>query len=115
MRRVPYLVCAVIILVSASSSQAWAAGWKLQTTPNPSANYNALTAVTTTSASNAWAVGYEGSNLGSSEVGLIEHYTGAWSVDSLPTAPGGLELWGVKATSASNVWAVGFTSPQNLP
>ena len=55
-----------------------------------------------TSASNAWAVGFEGRNT------LILHWNGhAWKQVASPSMTGGTLLTGVAASSPANVWAVG--------
>jgi eukaryotic-like serine/threonine-protein kinase len=67
-----------------------------------------LTAVTATSADNAWAVGSSGSF--ASPTPLIAHWNGtSWRQVPGSGLPSG-ELAAVAATSASNAWAVGSTA-----
>jgi hypothetical protein len=77
--------------------------WRQVASPSPAPN-SVLAAVTATSASNAWAVGYTRTGFKT----LIAHWNGAhWARVASPT-PGPLsQLLGVAATSASNAWAVG--------
>ena len=78
--------------------------WSVVSSPSPSAANNDLTAVSGSSASDVWAVGWtlDGSV-------LIEHYDGSsWSVVSNPAVPSGSVLYGVKAISSTNAWAVGY-------
>ena len=67
-----------------------------------------LNAVTATSASNAWAVGYSPGET------LIERWNGkAWKfVNSLNLGASG-DLYGVAAPSASDAWAVGYLPGQS--
>jgi hypothetical protein len=87
-------------------------GWKQVASPNPAGSSlgNSLSAVTLTSATNAWAAGSYINSAGGS-LTLILHWNGtAWkqtaSPNLGPTFPGD-NLSGVAATSASNAWAVG--------
>ena len=77
--------------------------WRQVASPNPAPN-SVLTAVTATSARNAWAVGYTRTGFKT----LIARWNGAhWARVPSPT-PGPLsQLFGVTATSARNAWAVG--------
>jgi hypothetical protein len=76
--------------------------WSEVSTPGPPESY--LYDVAATSATNAWAVGY---NTGTSIGGdVILHWNGtAWK--QVPAPSSGVYLKGVAATSTSNAWAVG--------
>jgi hypothetical protein len=77
--------------------------WKHVASPSPAGN-SLLTAVTATSARNAWAVGYTRN----SDKTLIVRWNGtAWRQVPSPTPGQFSELAGVAATSARNAWAVG--------
>jgi hypothetical protein len=88
--------------------------WAQVPSPNPggSSHGNLLFGLTATSASNAWAVGYDTS--GSDATTLVLHWNGkSWSRTHSPNratgaAPDIDHLQGVTATSASNAWAVGY-------
>lgn len=68
-----------------------------------------ISGVATTSASDAWAVGYSGVYDKNQET-LLLHWNGrSWTQVTTPKPVSG-ELDGVYAESASNVWAVGFAS-----
>jgi hypothetical protein len=113
-------------VAATSSTNAWAVGyyldntahnrtliehwngkaWQIQPSPNPGASYDELYSVAATSATNAWAVGFELGTPGKRT--LIEHWNGtAWKVQRSPTPPTVLGLSGVTATSSTNAWAVG--------
>jgi hypothetical protein len=77
--------------------------WKYVASPSPASN-SVLAAVTATSASDTWAVGYTRNKYRT----LIERWNGAaWQQVSSPTPGQFSQLVGVTATSASNAWAVG--------
>jgi hypothetical protein len=77
--------------------------WKHVASPSP-AGGSVLTAVTATSASNAWAVGYTRN----SEKTLIMRWNGtSWKQAPSPTPGQFSQLLGVAATSTRNAWAVG--------
>ena len=79
--------------------------WKYVASPSPASN-SVLAAVTATSASNTWAVGYTRNRYRT----LIERWNGTgWTRVSSPNPAGGSALIGVAATSATNAWAVGCT------
>jgi hypothetical protein len=68
-----------------------------------------ISAVSATSASNAWAVGYSGI-YNVNQKTLLLHWNGSkWTPMTTPKPVYG-ELDGVYATSPDNAWAVGFTS-----
>ena len=108
-----------------SSASAWAVGsydatatagdnlavqwngtaWSKARTPNPSPTFNSLTGVSTTSASDAWAVGIAETT--ASGTVLILHWNGAaWSKVKSPN-PAGASLTAVSADSGTDAWAVG--------
>ena len=78
--------------------------WKRVPSPSPAPD-SLLTAVTATSAGNAWAVGYtRGANFKT----LIVRWNGtAWKQVSSPTPAPFSELRAVAATSSRNAWAAG--------
>lgn len=80
--------------------------WSVVPSPNVGTGVNRLNAVTTISASQAWAVGV--SVNGAPYQTLTEQWNGTkWSVVSSPNQIGNGVLAGVAAVSASDVWAVG--------
>jgi hypothetical protein len=86
--------------------------WKIQPSPRRGLDKNrVLESVAATSATNAWAVGYQyGGGSNPSNRTLVEHWNGtAWKVQDSPSS--GL-LSGVTATSASDAWAVGSDNAQ---
>ncbi|HLG78589.1 MAG TPA: hypothetical protein VFA09_04210 [Ktedonobacteraceae bacterium] len=87
--------------------------WSVVSSPSPGSSINVLTAVTTVSSSNVWAVGFR--DINSANQGLIEHWNGAkWSVITSPQAGSTSFLYGVAASSANNMWAVGYSSSGTL-
>jgi len=115
---------------SISAANAWAVGWYLDAhqasrtlvlhwdgsawsrvpSPNPGASNNELTAVSAAFGTNAWAVGYFGTQ--TSTRTMVLHWNGhGWTSVATPN-PGSTanELLGVSAQSGSNVWAVGYFS-----
>ena len=86
--------------------------WKKVPAPDGSAfGTNAFYAVTSVSADDAWAVGYQDVTGGADFQPLIEHWDGsAWTV--VPGAPlssgQNNQLFGVGGTSSDDAWAVGF-------
>jgi hypothetical protein len=121
---------AVSAVTATSASNAWAVGyyvnsanveqtlvlhwngtsWKQVTSPDPgtSARYNALSGVTATSASNAWAVGYYVNSAYVAQT-LTMHWNGTtWSKVASPDLGTNNELAAVKATSKTNAWTVGY-------
>ncbi len=119
-------------MAATSASNAWAVGhyavstadqtlidhwdgsaWCQAASPDPggSGRDNALSSVSATSRSNAWAVGYY-VNSKQVEQTLILHWNGtAWKRVASPD-PGGTSRWnalsGVSVTAPSNAWAVGY-------
>jgi hypothetical protein len=119
----------LIAVTATSGTNAWAVGhyhsgahdhtlierwnglsWKQVSSPNPggSTSDNVLFGVTATSATSAWAVGFN--LIGPTARTLIERWNGAaWKVVPSPNVGTvGSYLRAVSATSASNAWAVGW-------
>jgi hypothetical protein len=102
------MLSAVLAATAASAAAVPAARasarHRLAGTPYP----GQLNAVTATSASNAWAVGYSPGET------LIERWNGkAWKfVNSLNLGASG-DLYGVTATSATSAWAVGYADTES--
>src|SRR5205823_6465180 len=72
-----------------------------------------LYGVSAVSATNAWAVGYDGD--GGAPNNLIEHWNGsAWSVVASPTVGLGSIFYGVSAASPTDAWAVGIAADLTL-
>jgi hypothetical protein len=89
-------------------------GWTIVPAP-PAGQDASLSAVTTTSDTDAWAVGYccaAPNFLGA--IPVIDHWNGtAWSQVSVPsTGYSTNSLTAVSASSASDAWAVGRSEPQ---
>ena len=84
-------------------------GWSIVPSPNREGHYyNALQAVSGTSASDVWAVGVSQDGSPSSRT-LIAHWDGAqWTIVSSPDPDDVNNLLGVVAISADDVWAVGY-------
>lgn len=96
-------------LLGASPALA-ASGWSIVAVPPSGQNAN-LAAVSSTSDSDAWAVGSQNGRPGTG-VGakvLIDHWNGtAWSQVSTPPTPGNTaSLAAVGASSPSDAWAIG--------
>jgi hypothetical protein len=82
--------------------------WSRQATPDPGIG-DWLSAVTATSTSNAWAVGYYVTGHPSSLTDILHWNGGSWRRQVTPD-PGTINrLYAVAATSRSNAWAVGYT------
>jgi hypothetical protein len=97
-------------LVLGASSALAASGWAI--VPVPPAGHNAsLLGVSSTSDTDAWAVGSEngapGTGVGAKP--LIDHWNGtAWSQVATPPTPGNTaSLAGVSASSPADAWAIG--------
>jgi hypothetical protein len=126
--RVAILLCVVTILLSALSlktvgakaatvswqvfqnrfSSTTCGNWNVVPGPNGSSS-SGLSGVATVSATNVWAVGGFGSQMGGGQT-LIENWNGTiWSVVT-SSNPGSIynHLNGVTAVSATDVWAVGY-------
>jgi hypothetical protein len=79
--------------------------------PHPSAGPLAdyqLTAVTASSATSAWTVGYSFSNSGTLRTVVLHLDEGTWVPVTSPSPAPANELFGVSASSASDAWAVGL-------
>lgn len=92
--------------------------WAIVKSPSPASEAQ-LFAITALSATDMWAVGIYGNNLGRtlSAHTLIEHWNGAaWTVVQSPNPGSGLNyLESIAAVSANNIWAAGFsTSGQTM-
>ena len=84
--------------------------WSTVPAPDPGNNANGLTSISGTSSDDLWAVGYQFSQEGTSDVGssLIEHWDGsAWSVSSSP--PSDVQLLSVVALTSRDAWAAGYS------
>ncbi len=83
------------------------AQWSIVSAPNAGVGDNMLNAVSGSSSSDVWEVGY--STFGTEHRTLIEHWDGAaWSIVPSPNTNKRInELKGVVALSPSNAWAVG--------
>ena len=108
------------VVVLALTVSAAAQNFSVQDTPNPNARGNTLNAVSATSTSDAWAVGFQNDNSLNFSRTLIEHWNGtAWTTIASPN-PGtaitlgcaslnsGNVLSAVTAVSANDAWAVGY-------
>ena len=93
--------------------------WTPQASPNPDGSA-VLSAVTTVSATDVWALGAYGRLLlpyGGSKA-LAEHWDGSsWQQVAMPTPSGADEVhvYGAAATSATDVWAVGSWAGPGAP
>ena len=100
------MVGAAVIL---GASPALAAGWTTVPVP-PTGQNGLLLGVTSTSDSNAWAVGYSNAaanGLGAKQV--IDHWNGtAWSQVTAPTVSGSADLLATNSSSTNDAWAVGY-------
>src|SRR5439155_364795 len=90
-----------------------ATSWTVVPSPNSTAGYNYLQAVSATSSGYVWAVGFAcpGSCAGSNAQSLIEHWDGsAWGIVSSPNVNVNTYLYGVSALSASDAWVAGYAN-----
>lgn len=79
--------------------------WSVVSSPNISAVFNGLAAISAISATDIWAVGNYSASQGYQT--LTEHWNGtSWSIVSSPSPQGG-RLAGVTTLASNNVWAVG--------
>ncbi len=89
------------------------ATWTIVKSPNL-ANGNDLFAIAAISATDIWAAGVYGYNLGKTPVTrtLIEHWNGTvWTVVQSPNPGSGFNyITGLAAASTNDIWAVGFSS-----
>jgi hypothetical protein len=97
----------VAVLLGANTALA-ASGWTIVAAPGQP---GILSSVTSTSDTNAWAVGYTSAS--GTTVPLIDQWNGAeWSQVTAPSTGGSLtELSAVSASSTTDAWAVGYTVP----
>ena len=104
-------------LATWAAGPALAAGWALQTTPNPSGSPLAeLYTVSCTSASACTAVGDDENSAGTAILTLAERWNGStWTVQTTVNPAGGEDsLGGVSCTSATSCEAVGGTATGTL-
>ncbi len=90
--------------------------WNYVSSPNPAGTTNSwFTAVSATSTSDVWAVGYYFKDSANANQTLIEHWNGtAWSIVASPDSGTGSNfLTGVSTIASNNVWAVGTSSNLN--
>jgi hypothetical protein len=81
--------------------------WAKVRTPSLGTGFNSLQAVTVTSASDAWAVGYS-QDSSFNDHSLTLHWNGInWVVVPSPSPGANTQLTGVSAASSTDVWAVG--------
>ena len=88
--------------------------WSVVKSPNPGVP-DGLSGVAAVSATDVWAVGSEGTQMGGGQT-VIEHWNGtSWSVVKSPS-PGSFssQLLGVAAISPTNVWTVGYADSSTL-
>jgi hypothetical protein len=107
-----------------SASDAWAVGsganatlaehwngsaWSVVPTPDPGNQDNSLISISGTGPSDQWAVGYQLSKFGSTNIvsSLVEHWNGSSCQNVSP--PTQAQLLSVKALSPTDVWAVGYS------
>jgi hypothetical protein len=95
-----------VSIVPAAPTALGAAG---PLSPNPGTD-NYLRAVSATSGTSAWAVGYYFNTAANATDTLVLHWNGtSWAKASSPNPSStDNELLGVSATSATNAWAVGY-------
>lgn len=105
---------ASIVLLTAAPS-AFASGWKVVPTPNPSATQNALAAVTRVPGSNTfWAGGWT-NNANDVTNGLIERWNGSsWAQVPVPFAKEE-SIYGIAALDSTHALAVGITGVSSDP
>jgi hypothetical protein len=81
--------------------------WKKVPTADVGPGGGVLEAVSASSGSDVWAVGYDYDDQGNA-VALVEHFDGTgWSVVPAPTPQDNSLLWDVVALSVTKAWAVG--------
>lgn len=84
--------------------------WSVVPSPSPGVGTNYLTAISGSSASDLWAVGYYINNQGYART-LIEHWDSAqWSIVVSPNV-GSYDnvLWNIQALTSNDAWAVGYS------
>jgi hypothetical protein len=91
--------------------------WRIEPSPSPDDQLNALLGVAALSANDAWAVGYRSGTQTESPIDtLIVHWDGvSWRQVPSPNVAGvANQLFGVTAISADDIWAVGFAGGSPL-
>jgi len=87
--------------------------WRVSPEQRPAGGFDRLAAVTATSPTNAWAVGYSmpSGDPAGPEQGVIEHWNGSiWTrLPAVPTTGDQSALLGMAVGSPSSAWAVGQT------
>jgi hypothetical protein len=106
-------ISALVNLLAVAASARTGTGraaWTIQPTPNRSNDFNQLTAVTTTSASDGWAVGTFRGPSSTAYKTLIERFDGtSWrAVPSPNVGASSNELNAVSADSSTDAWTAGF-------
>jgi hypothetical protein len=111
LHRAIILVAGISAVLATSPLGASASAiWSIQRTPNRSTDFNELTAITTNSSTDAWAVGtFRGPSSPAFQT-LIEHFDGtAWrAIKSPNVGSSSNELNAVSADSSTDAWTVGF-------
>ncbi len=104
------VVLGVVSAVVAATSQGWAASaWTVQHAENPGPVQTVFTSVSTTSSTDAWAVGWYDVRQPIYHRSMIEHYDGSsWKRVKAPNPGEEVELDAVRAMSPTNAWAVGW-------
>jgi hypothetical protein len=88
-------------------------GWSVQSSLNGTSTINQLSAITSTSTSDAWAIGYSYGGSGDAEP-LATHWNGStWGSNAI-SGNAGDYLLGISAISSSNVLAVGYKVTNNI-
>ena len=97
---------AVLAVMVPLTAMACSGSWAVVSTPNQGSGNNELLSVTSITATDAWAVGYNGVG---TQGNLAEHWNGTtWSAAAAPNqGAGNNELNSVAAISSSDIWAVG--------
>lgn len=105
------LLAPCVVVLCAPSAWAGPTQWQIQPSPNRGST-NELTGVSTTSSTNAWAVGCFVGTSGLCHA-LLEHYDGTTWQALGGHGPGMTSsLQAVRATSSTNAWAVGTWARQ---
>jgi hypothetical protein len=107
-RPVPVVVLAAAFL--AGTTPAFAASWKIVSSPNSGLS-SFLYGVAAASSADVWAVGDTINSVGTYQA-LTEHWNGSsWSIVACPSVPGRHNYLGdAVALSSSDVWATGYTN-----
>jgi hypothetical protein len=101
-------IAALAVLVSPAAG-APGGVWRMVPSPSPSDQGNYLTATTSLSADDVWAVGAWYRPIATPGT-LTEHWNGSsWTVVPSPNGTQGYnELYGVDGVASNDVWAVGY-------